>query len=152
MRGPLIVILEPEMRDEFFAYQMPKRVLQLHQLNENIVFGIKPRSGLRCLEIERKPFLHALHSGPLREIHEERQIESKRCGEDRIAAHEIDLDLHLVAEPAEDVDRVPAFLVVAARRIIIDPDDVREIFRKGRGKPRAGGCVRAPTVSTLPSS
>src|SRR6185503_8240754 len=35
---------------------------------------------------------------------------------------------HLVIQPAENVDVVPAFLVVASRRIVIDADDVTKIF------------------------
>ena len=58
----------------------------------------------------------------------QREVENERRGQDRIAAEEIDLDLHLVAEPAKDVDVVPAFFVVAARRVIVDAHDVREIF------------------------
>ena len=57
-----------------------------------------------------------------------RQVENERRGQDRVAAEKIDLDLHLVAEPAEDIDVVPAFFVVAARRIVVDADDVRKVF------------------------
>ena len=38
------------------------------------------------------------------------------------------LQLHLVVQPAEDVDVVPALFVVAARRIVVDADDVAEIL------------------------
>ena len=60
----------------------------------------------------------------LREVHEQREVEDDRRREDRVAAEEVDLDLHRVAEPPEDIDVVPAFLVVAARRVVVDADDV----------------------------
>jgi hypothetical protein len=37
----------------------------------------------------------------------------------RVAAQEIDLDLHLVTQPAKNVDVVPAFLIVTVRRVIV---------------------------------
>src|SRR5207247_378594 len=49
------------------------------------------------------------------------------CGEDGIAAQEVDLDLHRIAEPSEDVDVVPSFLVVAAGRIVVDPHLVEHV-------------------------
>ena len=120
----LIVILQPQVCDQVFTFHMPERVFQLHQLNENVVFRIKAGGGLGCLEVERQPFLNSFHTGTLREIHEQREVEGERRGQDRIAAEEVDLDLHLVAEPAEDVDVIPAFFVVAAGRIVVDLYDV----------------------------
>ena len=49
-------------------------------------------------------------------------------GQNRIPAEEVDLDLHRIAEPSEDVDVVPALLGVAARRIVIDPHRVIQIL------------------------
>src|SRR5437879_13650389 len=48
-------------------------------------------------------------------------------GEYGITAEEIHLDLHGVVEPAEDINIVPAFFVVAARRVIVDADFVADI-------------------------
>src|SRR2546430_1118162 len=39
----------------------------------------------------------------------------------------LDLDLHRIAEPSEDVDVVPPFLVVAAGRIVVDPHLVEHV-------------------------
>lgn len=36
----LVVILQSQVSNQFFAAQMAKRVFQLHQLNEQVVFGI----------------------------------------------------------------------------------------------------------------
>src|SRR6202034_1167184 len=73
-------------------------------------------------EIEAEPFLDATQAGAVGEIEKQGEIENDGRRQDRIAAQEIDLDLHGVAEPAEDVDVVPAFFVVAARRIVVDAD------------------------------
>ena len=53
--------------------------------------------------------------------------ELPRRRQDRVAAEEVELDLHRVAEPTDDVDVVPAFLVVAARRVVVDADDVADV-------------------------
>src|SRR5205823_3579667 len=86
--------------------------------------------GLRRFEVEGEPFLHAFHLDALREVEEEREVEDDGRGQDRIAAQEIYLDLHRIAEPAEDVYVVPALFVVSTRRVIIDANNVREIFVK----------------------
>ena len=54
------------------------------------------------------------------EVAQEHQVEAERCGKDGVAAEEVDLDLHRIVHPAEDVDVVPALLVVVARRIVVD--------------------------------
>src|SRR5436853_3275034 len=127
-----VVILEAKVCDQILAPQMTQGILEFHQLNEDVVFGIQTRGRHWRFEIKRQPFLHALHTGALREVEEERQIQHDGRGKNRVAAEEIDLDLHLVAEPAEDVDVVPAFLVVAARWIVVDADDVGKVLVKLR--------------------
>src|SRR5829696_9085116 len=116
------------MRDHFLAHHEPKRVLKLCLLNENVMFGIQARRRLRRFEIKREPLLYSFHAGAMREIEKQREVEAKRRSEDRITTKEIDLDLHLVPEPSEDIDVVPAFLVVTSRRIVVDPNDVRKTF------------------------
>ena len=137
------------MRDQIFALQMPQSIFQFYQLDKNIVFGIKSGRGLRGFEIKREPFLNALHFRTLRQIHKQSQIQNERRGENRIAAHKINFDLHLVAEPAENINRVPAFFVIAARRIIVDADDVRKIFVKFGISFRLQEYVRERRVSIL---
>ena len=84
--------------------------------------------------------------------HEQREVEHDRRGENRIAAEEVDLDLHRVAHPPDDVDVVPAFLVVAARRIVVDAHDVREILVQVGILLRLQDGVQHATASTPPSS
>src|SRR5580692_3051607 len=118
------------MRDELFAFQMAQSVLQLHQLDEQIMFGIEPGYGHWGLEVEAEPLLNAetfQFGAALSEVEEEDQIEHDGRGQDRIAAEEVDFDLHGIAEPSEDVDVVPAFFVVAARRVVVDADLVENI-------------------------
>src|ERR1017187_10481104 len=68
-RLPLsVVIFETEVRNEILAFHPAKRVLEDHQLNENVVLGIKARSRHRRFEIEREPLLNAAQVGALRQI------------------------------------------------------------------------------------
>ena len=48
--------------------------------------------------------------------------------ENGVAAEEVHLDLHRIAQPAKDVDVVPGFLVVAARRVIVDANLVVDVL------------------------
>src|SRR5436190_5386817 len=124
----LIVVLPAKVSDEFLTLEIAQRVLQLHQLDEEIVFGIEAGRVHGALEVERQPLLNPVHARPLREIEEKRDVEHDRRGENAVAAQEVDLQLHRVAEPPDQVDVVPAFLVVAARRIVVDPHDVAEVL------------------------
>src|SRR3954464_12610744 len=69
-----VVVLETEMGDQFLALNVAQRVLQLHQLNEQVVLRIEPRRVHRRLEVERQPLLDALHPRALREVEEQRHI------------------------------------------------------------------------------
>src|SRR5262245_523439 len=72
--GMSVVILPAEVRDQLFALQIAQRVLQLHQLNEQIVLGVQARRVHRALVVEREPLLNAAHARPLRQIQEQRGI------------------------------------------------------------------------------
>ena len=76
----------------------------------------------RALEEEAQEALYAVASGACCEVAEQYEVEAEGSCEDRVAAEEVDLDLHGVAHPAEDVEVVPAFLVVVARGIVVDAD------------------------------
>jgi hypothetical protein len=91
--------------------------------NEQIVLRIDAGAVLGILEVEAEPLLDAEAAQRRRagrEIHEEAEIERQRSGEDGVAAEEIDLDLHRIAEPAEDVDVVPTLFVITTRRVIVN--------------------------------
>src|SRR2546421_10694994 len=118
------------MCNQIFSAQVAQGIFEFHQLDENVMLRVKSGRGLRRLEVEGEPLLHAFHSGSLCQVEEEREVEDDGRGQDGIAAEEIYLDLHRIAEPAEDVYVVPALFVVSARRIIIDANDVREILVK----------------------
>src|SRR3712207_7994404 len=51
--------------------------------SEDVVFGVEAGRGLRRLEVEGEPLLHAAHPGALRQIEEEREVEDDGRGEDR---------------------------------------------------------------------
>src|SRR5262245_29202989 len=78
----LVVILTAEMGDQFFALQVPERVLQFHQLNEQVVLGVQPLRVDRTLEVERKPLLNAVHAGPLGQVQKQGDVKNDRRGED----------------------------------------------------------------------
>ena len=88
------------------------------------MFGVETFANFGAFEEEGHPFLNTVESGALSEVEGERDIESDGCGEDGVAAEEIDFDLHGVPEPSEDIDVIPSFFGVAARRIIFDADFV----------------------------
>src|SRR5262249_12461009 len=121
------IILQPEMCNQLFSSQMAQSILELHKLYEQVMLGVKLRRGHRAFEVEAEPFLHAAHPGTLCEIHKQSEIEHYRSGQDRIAAEKIDLDLHRITELTKDVYIVPALFVVAARRIVVYPHQMREI-------------------------
>src|SRR6266566_1451172 len=95
----LVVVFTAQMRDELFALEISERVLQLHELNEQIVLRVQLRRVHGALEIERQPLLDARHLRALGEIHEQRDVENDRRRQNAVAAEEIDLELHRIAEP-----------------------------------------------------
>src|SRR5271157_5145176 len=118
------------MRNQLFALQVPQSVLQLYELDEQIVLRIQSRRRHRRLEIEAQPFLNseaAQLRGALRKVEEEHQVEHDRRRKNRVAAQEVHLDLHRIAEPSEDINVVPTLFVVTARRVIVDADFVENI-------------------------
>src|SRR5947199_10441230 len=123
----LVVVFTAKVRDQLFAFEVPECVLQLHQLNEQVVLRVEARRVHRALEVERQPLLNAAHVGAAGQVEEQRDVEHDGRGENAVAAQEVDLQLHRVAEPADEIDVVPPFLVVAARRIVIDPHDVAQM-------------------------
>src|SRR5512132_3262192 len=85
----LIVVLEPQMRDELLADHVAQRVLQLHQLNEQIVLGIQAGRVHRTLEVEREPLLDPRHSRAFCEVEEQREIENDRRRQNAVATQEV---------------------------------------------------------------
>src|SRR5580704_4177739 len=121
--GSSVVVLEAEMGDEFFALNVTECVLELHRLDEEVVFGVKAGRGLWRFEVEAEPLLNAevlKFRGALREIEEEDEIEGQGGRKDGVAAEEINLNLHAIAEPSEDIDVVPTLFVITARRVIVN--------------------------------
>src|SRR5688572_7343947 len=120
------------MCDQILTPQIPQSVLELHKLNEQIMFRIKACRAHRTLEIEAQPLLDASHTASLGQIEEQNQIQNDRRGQNAVPAEEIDLDLHGIAQPAVDIDIVPTFLVVTTRRVVVNPDFMGEILIKLR--------------------
>src|SRR5918997_5632170 len=124
---PLIVVVEAEVGYEILAPYGSQGVLQLHKLDKEVVFGVELGQDHRALEVEREPLLDAPHPSPLRKVQEQRQVEDYGRGEDRVPTQKVDLYLHWVAEPTEDVYVVPALLGVAAGRVVVDLDQVGDL-------------------------
>jgi hypothetical protein len=122
------VVLEPEVGDLFLTLEIPQGILQFHLLDEEIVLGVESAQVVRALEEEGQPLLDAVHAAALGQVHQQDQVQDDGGGQDAVAAEEIDLDLHGVAHPAEDVDVVPPFLVVAAGRVVVDPHLVVKVL------------------------
>src|SRR5215472_5131742 len=102
----LVVVLQAQVRDQFLALQVAQRVLQFHQLDEQVMLGVKARDRHWRFEVEAEPLLYAnsLQIGAaLGEIEEQDQVQDDGRGKDRIAAQEVDFDLHGVPQPSEDV-------------------------------------------------
>src|SRR5204863_10117764 len=123
-----VVIFKTQMSDQVFSTKITQRVFEFHQLDKDIVFRIKAGRGLRRFEVEGKPLLNSLHAGALSQVEKQRQIQDDWRRENRVAAEKIDFDLHRVAQPAEDIDIVPTFFIVAARWVVVDANDVGKIF------------------------
>ena len=117
---------------QVLAFQVPQRVLELHQLDEQVVLRVEAGGMHRALEVKTQPFLDAAHSAALCEVQKEDQVQHERRGKNTVAAEKIDFDLHGITEPSVDVDVVPSFFIVSSRRIIVDPHLVREILVKIR--------------------
>src|ERR1700760_3482387 len=66
----LIVVLQPEVRDEILSLHPTESVLQFHQLNKYIVFRVQTGRRHRTLEVERQPFLNTLQFCSPSEIQE----------------------------------------------------------------------------------
>src|SRR5260370_2371732 len=118
---------------------MPQGVLQLHQLNKQVMLGIEFGRSHRRLEVEAEPLLDAdvaqLRT-TLGQVKKEYKVEHNGRGQDGIAAEEIHLNLHGIAQPAEDINIVPAFFVVATRWVVVDADLMKNIAVKLRIKLR----------------
>src|SRR6266851_1160473 len=127
----LAVVVEAEVGDEAFAHDVAKGVLELHRLDEEVVLRVDAGGAVGSLEVEAEPLLNAEAAqawGTGREVHEEDEVEGERRGEDGVAAEEVYLELHRVAEPAEDVDVVPSLFVVAAGWVVVDADLVVDVL------------------------
>ena len=75
---------------------------------------------LWALQEEAQEALSAPAASTVCEVDEQAEVEAERCCEDRVAAEEIDLNLHWIAHPTKDVDVVPTFLVVVAWWVVVD--------------------------------
>ena len=119
-----------------FASDHTKGIFESDVLNENIVLLNVSLFHMRALEIKGEPFLNTRHAGTPGEIQKQGKIQDNRSRKNRISTQKVDLDLHFITKPSEDIDIVPAFLGVTARRIIIDPDFVVQITVQIRVKLR----------------
>ena len=74
----------------------------------------------RSLEEEREETLDTTTACTGSEVAEQAEVEQQRCGKDGVAAEEVNLNLHGVVHPTEDVNGIPSLLVVVAWRIVVD--------------------------------
>src|SRR5882724_2569681 len=76
----LVVVLTAQVRNELLTFEVAECVLQLHELNEEVVLGIETGRVHRALEVERQPFLDAVHVRALGQVHEQGDVEDDRRG------------------------------------------------------------------------
>lgn len=74
----------------------------------------------RALEEEAQEALRAITSLASSEVGKEHEVEQQRSGKNRVAAKEVDLYLHGIAHPSEDINIIPSLLIIVAGRIVID--------------------------------
>src|SRR5216117_243002 len=89
---------------------------------------IQPRRMHRTFEVKTQPFLNAAHPAALGQIEEQHKVQDDRRSKNAVAAQEIDLDLHGITKPPVDIDVVPSFFIVSARRIVVNSHFVSEIL------------------------
>lgn len=106
----------------FVAAHFADGVLEHNVLLEQVVDSLFALGVVvhRALEEEAQEALDAEAAGASGEVAEQYQVEAQGSGEDGVAAQEVDLDLHGVSHPSEDVDVVPAFLIVVTRGVVVD--------------------------------
>ena len=110
------------------ATQDPQGVLKAYVLKEQVMLLEVTGGDVWALKVEREPLLDPASARARGEVEEEGEVEDDGCREDRVSAQEVDLDLHGVAHPAEDIDVVPALLSVTAGGIIVNADLVIEVL------------------------
>ena len=74
----------------------------------------------RTFQEEAQEVLNAITPCTGCEIDEQTEIKTHRCCQDRVATKVIDLDLHGIAHPAEDVDIIPRLLIILTWRVVVD--------------------------------
>src|SRR5947208_3062416 len=95
------------------------------------MLGIDAQGAVGSLEVEAEPLLNAQTAqawGAGCQVHEEDEIKGEGSGKYGVAAEEIYLELHGVAEPAEDIDVVPTFFIITTRWVIIDANLVVNVL------------------------
>ena len=119
------------MGDEALPHDVAKGVLELHVLDKEIVLGVDAGGRVGVLEVEAEPLLdaEALQAWRSRcQVHEEDEVEREGRGKDGVAAEEVHLDLHRVAEPTKDVNVIPTLFVITTWRVIVDADLVVNVL------------------------
>src|SRR5262249_33183082 len=90
----LVVILQPQMRDQRLSPQVAQRVLELHRLDKQIMLRIEPRRCHRRFQVEAQPFLDAQpfqFVAALGQVKEKHQVQNDGRSQNRIAAKEVNL-------------------------------------------------------------
>ena len=106
----MATIVQTQVGQWLLTAKPTKGVLQLPVLDEEIVLRIQPLSGLWTLEIEGEPLLDPGKSRSRSQIQKERKVKYDGSSQNGIAAKEVELDLHGVAHPPDDIDVVPSLL------------------------------------------
>ena len=117
IRGILVYFLVSLIATHLTDGILQHGVLLIEVVDSLLALGIVMH---RRLQEETEEALCAVASRTGGEVAEQTEVETERRSEDGVAAEEINLDLHGITHPAEDVDIVPTLFVVVAWGIVVD--------------------------------
>src|SRR5260370_41814770 len=80
-----VIVLQAQMGDQVFPAQMAERVLELHELDEEVVLGVEAGCGHQGFEVAGGPLLDPARPRPGREVHVEGGAEGVGGGQCGVA-------------------------------------------------------------------
>ena len=74
----------------------------------------------RALQEEAEEALRTIATLTCSKVREQYEVEQERSSKNRVTTEEIDLYLHRITHPTENINVIPTFLIVVTRRVVID--------------------------------
>lgn len=92
-------------------------ILLEEMIDRNFVFSIIMH---RTLQEETQETLDTKTSCTCSQVTQQYKVQAQRSSKNRITAKEINLNLHWIPHPSEDINIIPTFFIIITRRIVID--------------------------------